>query len=236
MTRSKSSFIAGEDIAQVADWSFNAVDQHSDRFAAKLRAQQLEEALLKERSLRQQGYEDGFAAGYAEGFAKGHAQAALAGQQQLDDYVATQGRDAAHHFFQLFDQVRTQLAEQEQDIAKGVLEMACELARQVLRKELSVNPNLLQPVIREALGMLVLDNRAAVVRLNPADVDVFAGTLQDDFGALALTLVPDASVTQGGCLVECAGAVVDGTVERRWQRAVASLGLESRWESDNDVH
>jgi flagellar assembly protein FliH len=84
--------------------------------------------------------------------------------------------------------------------------------------------------------MLTLDNRAAVVRLNPLDADVLAGTVREDFGGLALTLVPDAAVTPGGCLVECAGAVVDGTVERRWQRAVARLGLESRWESDNDVH
>lgn len=236
MTRNKSAFIPGEEIAEVTDWSFAAVDQHSDRFAAKLRAQQMEEALLKEENLRQLGYGEGYATGYAEGFAKGHEQATLAGQQQLDDYVATQGREAAHNFAHLFEQVRTQLADQEQDIAKGLLEMACELARQVLRKELSVNPNLLQPVIREALGMLILDNRAAVVRLHPVDADVLAGTVREDFGGLALTLVPDLSVTPGGCLVECAGAVVDGTVERRWQRAVASLGLESRWESDNDVH
>lgn len=84
--------------------------------------------------------------------------------------------------------------------------------------------------------MLTLDNRAAVVRLHPMDADVLAGTVHEDFGGLALNLVPDPSMTPGGCLVECAGAVVDGTVERRWQRAVASLGLESRWESDNDVH
>jgi flagellar assembly protein FliH len=35
-------------------------------------------------------------------------------------------------------------------MAQGVLELACELARQVLRHELSVNPNVVQPVIREA--------------------------------------------------------------------------------------
>jgi flagellar assembly protein FliH len=52
---------------------------------------------------------------------------------------------------------------------------------------------------------------------------------------LQLTLVPDASVTAGGCLVEAAGTVVDGTVERRWHKAVASLGLESSWELENDV-
>jgi hypothetical protein len=29
--------------------------------------------------------------------------------------------------------------------------------------------------------------------------------------------------------------VVDGTVERRWHKAVASLGLESAWEDADDV-
>jgi flagellar assembly protein FliH len=36
--------------------------------------------------------------------------------------------------------------------------------------------------------------------------------------------------------VEAAGTVVDGTVEKRWQRAVASLGLEASWEDANDIH
>lgn len=236
MTRVKSSFIPGEEIAEVADWTFAAVDQHSDRFAAKLRAQEMQEAIQKEENLRQMGYAEGYGAGYAEGFAKGHDQAALAGQQQLDDYIATEGRDIAHRFAGLFEKVQTQLAQEEQGIAQGILELSCEIARQVLRKELSINPNVLQPVIREALGMLVLDNRAATVRLHPVDADVVAGTVREDFGGLNLALIPDPSVTQGGCLVECAGAVVDGTVEKRWHRAVASLGLESRWESDNDVH
>lgn len=235
MTRGKSNFIPGEEIAQVADWSFAAVDSHSDRFAAKLRAQEMQEALQKEEGLRQVGYAEGFGAGYSEGFAKGHEQAALAGQQQLDDYIAQQAREVSVRFAGLFERVQSQLADQEQQIAHGLLELACEVARQVLRKELSINPNLVQPVIREALSMLLLDNRPATVRLHPVDADVLAGTVREEFAGLALNLVPDASLTPGGCLVECAGAVVDGTVERRWKKAVASLGLESTWELDNGV-
>jgi flagellar assembly protein FliH len=52
---------------------------------------------------------------------------------------------------------------------------------------------------------------------------------------LALSLLSDASVTRGGCLVESAGTVVDGTLEKRWGRAVAKLGLESAWEVSNDA-
>ena len=124
----------------------------------------------------------------------------------------------------------------QQTLAQGVLELACELARQVLRRELETNPNALQPVVREALGMLTVDTKMAAVRLHPVDLDVIAEDLVRDFPNLNLTLVPDANITTGGCLVEAAGTVVDGTVQRRWHKAVASLGLESSWEAELDVH
>ena len=41
--------------------------------------------------------------------------------------------------------------------------------------------------------------------------------------------LPDPSVPVGGCLVESQGAKIDGSIERRWQRAVAALGLVSTW-------
>jgi flagellar assembly protein FliH len=71
--------------------------------------------------------------------------------------------------------------------------------------------------------------------MHPVDIDVLADEMAREFPNLKLTLVPDAAITAGGCLVEAAGCVVDGTVQRRWHKAVASLGLESSWESELDV-
>lgn len=213
----------------MSDWTFAAVDQHSDRFAAKLRAQEAQEAAQRDALLREAGYSEGF----AEGFSQGHTQGLLEGQQKLDDYVADAGAQAARQFGALFEAAQNQLAEQEQGIAAGVLEMAVLLARQVLRQELSVNPNVLMPVLREALGMLVIDNRPTVVRLHPVDVDVFADTIRESFPGLALTLLPDAAITQGGCIVECAGTVVDATLENRWKKTIASIGLQSEWERED---
>jgi flagellar assembly protein FliH len=175
----------------------------------------------------------GYAEGYAAGFAQGHAQATLEGQRQITEYIATQGQESAATFVSLFDNVRQQLAQAEQVMAQGVLELACELARQVLRHEMSTNPNALQPVVREALGLLAVDSKAAVVRMNPLDIEVLAEVVRQEFSSLALTLLPDATLARGGCLVESAGTVVDGTVEKRWLRAVSSLGLEAAWESDH---
>ena len=230
MSRNQARFISGEDVATVTEWDFGAVDQSSVRFAAKLKAQAEAEDQAKEDGVRQAGYSEG----YAEGYAQGHAQATLEGQRQINEYIATQGKDAATHFAALFESASAQLAESEQVMAQGVLELACELARQVLRHELSTNPNALQPVIREALGVLAVDSKAAVVRLHPLDLEVLAEVLRQEFSGLALTLLPDSTVARGGCLVESAGTVVDGTVEKRWQRALASLGFDGPWEPSDD--
>ena len=231
MTCATNRFISGENLGAVSEWSFGAVDQASIRFAEKLKAQELAEEQSKEKIAREAGFTDG----YAQGHAQGHAHATLEGQRQINTYISTQGAEAARNFGQLFELAQMQIADSEQVMAKGILELACELARQVLRHELSSNPNVLQPVIREALGLIAVDCKAAVVRLNPLDRDVFSDVLQQEFPNLALTLLADQSIVRGGCLVEAAGTVVDGTVQKRWARAVASLGLESSWEDSDDT-
>ena len=230
MSRAQSRFIPGDQIGAVTGWDFDAVAQGSSRFAAKLKAQ----AMAEEKSVVDVVRQAGFSDGYAQGFAQGQAQATLEGQRQIAEYIETQGQEAARNFAAIFASAQDQLAQQEQAMSEGVLELACELARQVLRHELRTNPNTLLPVIREALGMLAVDNRAALVRMNPLDADVFEPVLREEFPSIAITLLADANVTRGGCLVEANGTVVDGTVQKRWMRAVASLGLESAWEASDE--
>jgi len=228
MSRAHSSFIPAEEVRAASDWAFDPVDQAALRFAAKVKAQAEAEDRARDQAAHQ--------AGYAEGFAQGHAQATLEGQRLIADYIANQGQQAAQQYLQLFQSAQEQVEQSQQTLAQGVLELACELARQVLRSELGSNPNALQPVLREALGMLSVDTKVAAVRMHPLDLDVVADEMKREFPNLQLSLVPDSSISQGGCQVEAAGTVIDGTVQRRWHRAVASLGLQSLWEQDLDVH
>lgn len=220
--RNYTRFIPGEEIDAVEQWSFGAVDTASVLLAAQGKAREVAIDQVKDDALKQ--------AGYAEGFVQGKAQATLEAQRQMNDYIANQGAKAAKDFALLLASAQAQQADAEQVVARSVLELACELARQVVRQELSVNPEALQPVIQEALGLLAAENKNAVVRLNPLDLAVLEEGLRAEFAGLSLTLLADATLTRGGCLVESAGTVVDGTVEKRWMRAIASLGLSSPWE------
>ena len=231
--RNYTRFIPGEEIGDVEQWSFGAVDTASLLQAAQVKLREAEpepeqdEALQAEQeAIRQEGY--------ADGFIQGHAQATIEAQRQISDFIATQGEDAAQNFARIFASAQAQLADVEQTMARGVLELACELARQVLRQELSIHPSVLQPVIREALGLLAAENKSAIIRLNPLDFEALDEGLRTEFPGLSMTALADVAVTRGGCLIESAGAVVDGTIEKRWMRAISSLGLTLPWENSDD--
>lgn len=221
--RQFTRFIPGEEIDAVAQWRFGDVDA-----AAMLLEQQTRdrEANAQIDAARQQFH----AEGYAEGFVQGRAQALLEAQKQISDYISQQGRESAQQLGSLIESARAQLDAAEQLAGQAVLELACEMARQVLRHEISSNPNVLLPVIREALGLLFADSRAVLIRLHPLDLDVLQDILHEEYPNLPLTLQPDAAIARGGCLVESGGTVIDGRLDKRWARAIGRLGQNLPWE------
>lgn len=226
MMRSYARFIPGEEIDAVEQWKFGAIDTAAQLLAAQVKAREEQQGQAQVEIERQQSYQAGFDAGVAQGRAM--AKAAL--DAEMRAFLDTQARQASERLAELFASAQNQLQEAEQAMAQEVLALACELSRQVLRHELSVDAQAVMPVLREALELLGADCKAAVVRLNPADIEALGEQIHADLAGLTLNLRADGSVQQGGCLVESAGMVVDGTLTKRWQRAVASLGLSSAWE------
>lgn len=233
--RSYSRFIPSEEVGDFTQWKFGAVDG-SDLIEPEPEPEveipvEVDEAA--QQALVQQACDDA----YAEGFAQGQAQTALEWQQRLDAYIAQQGREMAQRLQGVVQTLDASLIDMQQDMAQQLLELACDIARQVVRQELSVNPNALQPVVREAVGMLVTEGRPALVRLHPDDMEAMAQPLREEMDSPGVQWMADASVPPGGCLVESAGTVVDGSLDKRWQRAIAALGLQSPWDEEGgDEH
>lgn len=230
-SRHYSRFIPSEEIGDVTRWHFGAVDG-SDLVAAAAAEAEPElplpppgideaEHLAKLQQAREEGQ--------AQGQAQGREQASLEWQQRMDEYVAGQGQEAAQRLDRLAHALDTGLNDMQQRMAQEVLELACDIARQVIRQELSGNPNALLPVVREALGMLVAEGRPATVRMHPEDWETLEQPLREEFTTAKVQWIADANVQPGDCLVESAGTVVDGSLDKRWRRAIAALGLTSAW-------
>ncbi len=234
--RSYSRFIPSEEVGLVTQWKFGAVDgsepvepepevlpepEPLPPDPAEVEAAQL--------ALVQQACD----AAFSQGLAQGQADTALEWQQRMDDYVSGQALEMSQSIANVVQSLQESLAAMQQRMAQDVLALACDIAREVVRRELSVSPDVLEPVVREAVGMLVAEGRPAMVRLNPADMGAVEQPLRDEMGA-GIQWVADAAVPAGGCLVESGGTVVDGSVDKRWERAIASLGLESPWQERGD--
>jgi len=228
--RNYTRFIPGEEIEEVEQWRFGAINTAAQLLEAQVKAREVAKDEAYAESARQEGYQSGYTAGMAQGRAQ--AQAEL--QQQMADFLDRQAKEAAQHFSELMASAQDQLAQAQQVMAQGVLELSCELARQVLRHELSVNPDVLRPVIREALDLLGAEHRSAVVRMHPGDHEVLERLVASEFSDMSMSLRADPAVLPGGCVVESAGMVVDASLQKRWQRAVATLGLASAWESADE--
>jgi flagellar assembly protein FliH len=88
----------------------------------------------------------------------------------------------------------------------------------------------LLPVIREALSVFIEEERVTHVKLNPEDLALLGEALHAEFKQLPLALEADPLITRGGCVLESAGRVVNGQIEKRWARVIDQLGLHMPWE------
>lgn len=177
------------------------------------------------RALLQQAHDEG----HARGFAEGSEQAGQHWQQRMDDYAAGEGREAAGRLAQVAQSLEASLAGMQQTMAQEVLQLACDIARQVVRREVLGQPQAMLPVVREALTMLAAESRPATVRLHPSDWAALEKPLREEFASPRIDWQADAAMQPGDCLVESAGMLIDGTLDKRWRRAIAALGLTAAW-------
>lgn len=227
-----SRFIPREEIDAVAAWSFSSMDA-GQTAPAPLAEPEPEpqppidlELMLQE--ARQQAY--------AEGFQHGHDAGSQETRDALEAVIRRSAEETAVRMGQLLHSMGDQLIPAEQHIARQILELSCDIARQVVRQELKVNTRHLRAVIGEALEHMVEDGLPATVRMNPEDLALMKGALLETLGENAPELVADPDISPGGCLIQSPSSVVDATIEKRWARAVGNLGLSLDWNpEDADV-
>ncbi|TAK99056.1 MAG: hypothetical protein EPO09_01650 [Aquabacterium sp.] len=176
------------------------------------------------REARQTGYQDGYRNGLAALESYKQTQAA-----QMAAYMSDQVGVLASDFHHRLESL-------EQQLAGRIAGVALELARQVVRSELQQNPEVVVEVAEQALTTLLASARQIVLRLNPDDHGLAQAQLTEVLAARGARMVPDASITRGGCIVESDIAVVDASVEARWERAAASMGHNAPWNNGAEAH
>jgi len=152
-----------------------------------------------------------------EAFTKGYAQGERAGLEAGGKRAEAMLRRVAQTIEELGGLRQTLIQETEREM----VQLALTLARRVVHREVSLDPELAAALAHVALERLGT-NTPATIRLNPEDYTVVT---QDGarWGGQTVTVVPDPSISRGGCLVESAFGSVDATIERQFDELSRAL-------------
>ena len=153
------------------------------------------------------------AEGYAEGLAAGRAEAEAAGVRL---------RQLAESFSDTLDNLDFRLADM-------VLELALDVARQVVAGELAARPERVLDVVNMALKQMAETSREARLLLHPDDAALVRPHLEQVLDKTRLRVVEDARIARGGCLVETSQGDLDATLPARWRQVVQLLGSNLNW-------
>jgi len=159
-----------------------------------------------------EAHEQGYAAGREEAMALGRASAA-----RIDAVMTT------------LDQALKAL---DQQVADQLLATAVEIANQMVHQALRIKPELLLPVVREAVSTLHTATGHPALFVHPDDAALIRTHLGDQLAHNNWRIIEDPSLTAGGCRVELAASEVDATLETRWRRVIESIGINQEWLSD----
>jgi flagellar assembly protein FliH len=119
--------------------------------------------------------------------------------------------------------------------ADALLDLSLEIARQVVRGELSVRRDAALPAVREAIALIVDHAAHPHVHLSPQDYELVRAELEADASHRGCRFVSDPSVPPGGCRIETPQGEIDATLDTRWRRVVATLGADHPGLSNADL-
>ncbi len=172
-------------------------------------------------ALREDARAEGYAEGREEGRAAGHAEALEAGRQEVALEMETLRAIAA-----TFSDAVTAA---DETIAADVLDLALHLARSMVRTAFTVRPELIIPIVREAIDYLPVLQQPAILALNPEDIEIVRAALSDELDKGGWRVVADPQVGRGGCKVDTASNQIDAQASARWARLAHALGKNVEW-------
>lgn len=215
MTQAMQEAAAAAPLAAAAEPATNP-----DAPPAEVKVSPEELAALREQAMaegRAAGFEEGFESGVAAGQAKGYASGEAAMMSEVA-VIATLSKNFAQA-----------IETSEAQVADELLTLALDIAAQVLRTSLKTKPELILPVVREAIGALVNPHGHPTLAINPDDAALIRDQLGEQLSHSGWRMIEDPQIARGGCRIENSGAEIDATLPSRWRRVIDSLGRQGDW-------
>lgn len=163
---------------------------------------------------------------FQEAWNQGQQQGLEAGQQQIKEQVSL--------LHQLYNTLASPLQELDDTVESELVELVIVLLKQLVRRELKLEPGQVVAVVKDALRALPMSSRNIQVRLNPEDLRL----VQDALGAPGENqhwqLVDDPVISRGGCKVVTSTSQIDSSVESQVAILIAQVFGDQRTKEATD--
>jgi flagellar assembly protein FliH len=107
--------------------------------------------------------------------------------------------------------------------------LALAVARKIVGRDVSLGPDVVTRIIRQALGQVEHAGRITI-KLNPADLELLADIKPQLLSGLPeagrAAFQADEGIDRGGCLIETDGGEVDARIERQFQVVEEAFRVE----------
>jgi flagellar assembly protein FliH len=161
-----------------------------------------------------------------KGFAEGRAAGIEAGTRELHARI-----EAVES---ILDALARPLEDLDHRVEAELLALVQAVARQLVRREIQLDPGHLIGIIREGLAALPLASGDVTVRLHPVDAEAIRDRLAGPPGDRAWRLETDPLLERGGCLISSPRSTIDARLDARLTRVISGLLEDQRDEPDHE--
>jgi len=166
-------------------------------------------------AIQQEAYKEGFEKGRHEGQETGHEEGVQQARREMQDY--------ARRMQELLETFDEPLRDLDDQVEKELLNLVIVIVRQLVRREVKSDPNLIVGVVREALSILPVASRHVRLMLHPEDALLVREVYALGDTELGWELVEDPVINRGGCRVVTDSSQIDATLESRLASLIAPL-------------
>jgi flagellar assembly protein FliH len=156
--------------------------------------------------------------GYAEG-----REAGLAAATQQQQAAQAEIDRRVQHLGSILEFMAKPIAEVDDQVQRQMAMLAGAIARQVVRRELKIQPDDIIGVIRDTVSLLPVAARDVRVHLNPEDANLVRSRLAEVTSERAWSITEDPILPRGGCRVSSENSTIDAQVEQRLGAAIATV-------------
>jgi flagellar assembly protein FliH len=212
--KNSSKIIGAESQEEIRQWK----PPEMIRSATDVSVQEARGSLLTAEQLEQvqsQAYKEGFERGKKDGFAHGHKEAMAGAKNEISQKAAQMD--------ELLSALNTPFKELDEQVERELVSLTISMVRQLVRREVKLDPNHIIGVVREALSLLPVSARNISLVLHPEDAKLVREIFDVSDKELGWSIVEDPVLGRGGCKVITDTSQIDATLESRLAAMITTL-------------